>query len=53
MNMYLIDESADPYIRQEGYKLIKDIATAIKESINEQKEECESTPKKKKNTASK
>ena len=49
MNMYLTNENTDPYIRQEGYRLMQDIAKAIKESIDEQKEECKLTPKKKKN----
>lgn len=53
MNMYLTNENTDPYIRQEGYRLMQDIAKAIKESIDEQKEECKLTPKKKKNIISK
>ena len=53
MNMYLTNENTDPYIRQEGYRLMQDIAKAIKESIDGQKEECKLTPKKKKNITSK
>ena len=40
------DTRYDAYIQKEGYKLMKDIAKAIKESVDEQKRESQTSCKK-------